>query len=161
MDSTGSTILKNSKKINSNSTSQLNDELTATKQSPTKQQIINTMNTNTSASTLSLLTSQMMSSSSSLLETDSKKLVMSKSKKLGQILKLASVRGVKSKSLKHKFTSQLQQQTFQQQQQQQKHSFISFEIDSNCHVCQKSLHEKKALHCKSKSNFSFSIIYKL
>ena len=97
MDSTGSTILKNSKKINSNSTSQLNDELTATKQSPTKQQIINTMNTNTSASTLSLLTSQMMSSSSSLLETDSKKLVMSKSKKLGQILKLASVRGVKSK----------------------------------------------------------------
>jgi len=88
----------------------------------------------------------------------------SKSKKLGQILKLASVRGakvnkcliqflliilnllfkkfhflIKSKSMKHKYLSQLQQ-----------HSFVSINSDTSCHICQKSLLNKKALHCKSK-----------
>lgn len=125
----------------SSSSSSSSSESSSLSSSPSKL----TMNSNSSTtSSLSLLSSQMMSSSSSLLDTNSKKLVISRSKKLGQILKLASVRGVKSKSLKHKFTNQLQQQ---------KHSFISFEIDTNCHVCQKSLHEKKALHCKSKSQY--------
>lgn len=65
---------------------------------------------------------------------------MSKSKKLGQILKLASVRGAKSKSMKHKYsTGQLQS-----------HSFISVTTDANCHVCHKSMNNKKALHCKRK-----------
>jgi len=99
-------------------------------------------------------------SSSSLNITDStildnstnnnKKQVMSKSKKLGQILKLASVRGCKTKSLKHKFATQFSNTQQQQQQQHEQHSFISFEIDSDCHVCQTSLATKKALHCKSK-----------
>jgi hypothetical protein len=79
---------------------------------------------------------------------NNKKQVMSKSKKLGQILKLASVRGCKTKSLKHKFATQFSNTQLQQQNEQ--HTFISFEIDSDCHVCQTSLASKKALHCKSK-----------
>lgn len=65
---------------------------------------------------------------------------VSKSRKFGQILKLASVRGAKTKSLKQKYTSQIQQ-----------HHFVamSSNIDINCHVCQKTIMNKRSLHCKS------------
>ena len=66
---------------------------------------------------------------------------MSKSKKLGQILKLASVRGAKSKSMKHKYSNCAAS-----------HSFVALtSADADCHVCQKSMHNKKALQCKSKT----------
>lgn len=67
---------------------------------------------------------------------------LSKSKKLGNILKLASVRGAKSKSMKHKYSSQIQQ-----------HAFVGKAVTSEttCDTCQKSLLNKKALICKSKN----------
>lgn len=64
---------------------------------------------------------------------------ISKSKRLGQILKLASVRGAKSKSMKHKYSAA-----------QQQHSFVTIQSDAICQVCQKTMLNKKALHCKSK-----------
>ncbi|CAF0793101.1 unnamed protein product [Brachionus calyciflorus] len=65
---------------------------------------------------------------------------LSKSKKLGNILKLASVRGAKSKSIKHKYSTQFQQ-----------HAFIVKTVNSDftCDICQKTLLNKKALVCKN------------
>lgn len=92
-------------------------------------------NSNNSASSQVVNTSTNTSQNSSI----------SKSKKLGQILKLASVRGAKSKSMKHKYS--------QQQNSQQQHAYKSLITDVHCHICQKSLLNKKALHCKSKKNY--------
>ena len=64
---------------------------------------------------------------------------LSKTKKIGLIFKLASVRGAKSKSMKHKLTTQFQP-----------HTFKSVICDKNCDICQKSLINKKAVECKSK-----------
>lgn len=109
----------------------------------------NIMASSLSSSSLNATDSTILDSTNSTNTTinNNKKQVMSKSKKLGQILKLASVRGCKTKSLKHKFATQFSNT---QQQQNEQHTFISFEIDSDCHVCQTSLASKKALHCKSK-----------
>ncbi len=55
-------------------------------------------------------------------------------------MKLASVRGAKTKSLKQKYISQIQQ-----------HSFTSMQssISSKCCVCQQTIMNKKILHCKN------------
>jgi hypothetical protein len=68
--------------------------------------------------------------------------VISKTRKIGQIFKLASVRGAKSKSIKHKLSVQFQQ-----------HSFTSISSENTCVHCNKSLASKKAVYCKSKINF--------
>ena len=64
---------------------------------------------------------------------------ISKTRKIGLIFKLASVRGAKSKSMKHKLTTQFQP-----------HTFKSISCDKNCDICQKPLINKKAVECKSK-----------
>lgn len=65
--------------------------------------------------------------------------VISKTRKFGQIFKLASVRGAKSKSIKHKLSVQIQQ-----------HSFTTINSENTCVHCKKSLASKKAVYCKSK-----------
>jgi hypothetical protein len=70
---------------------------------------------------------------------------ISKTKKIGLIFKLASVRGAKSKSMKHKLTTQFQP-----------HTFKSVICDKNCDICQKPLIHKKAVECKSKSLKTFN-----
>lgn len=64
---------------------------------------------------------------------------VSRSKKLGQILKLASVRGAKSKSMKHKYSTQIHQ-----------HAFIHKNInnDTTCDICHKTLLNKKPCFVK-------------
>jgi hypothetical protein len=42
--------------------------------------------------------------------------------------------------MKQKYSNQLQQ-----------HSYVYINSDTTCHICQKSLLNKKALHCKSKA----------
>lgn len=100
---------------------------------------------NRSPNTSSVSYEQMIIQQSTPLKNlDTHAKALSKSKKLGNILKLASVRGAKSKSMKHKYSTQIQQ-----------HAFIIKNINNEamCDICQKTLLNKKALVCKSKLFF--------
>ena len=65
----------------------------------------------------------------------------SKPRRLGNIFKIASVRGAKSKSMKHKLTTQFQP-----------HVFKIVNSEKNCEICQKALLNKKTVECKSKQS---------
>lgn len=111
-----------------------------------QQQLLDLINSN-SNKTASMSTTNVAAAAAAAAASTATS-TMSKSKKLGQILKLASVRGAKSKSMKHKYsTGQLQS-----------HSFISVTTDANCHVCHKSMSNKKALHCKRKCILGFCLV---